>query len=57
MRKLVKEFIHGPGVYCESSALRDVFEHHSFRFSEPMIFGLGSGPGFVHWKSKKQKSV
>ncbi len=49
----VKGFIHRPGVHCDSSALRDVFECHGFRFSEAMIFGLGSGLGFIYWKSKQ----
>jgi len=46
-------FIHRTGVHCESSALRDIFEFFCFKFSEPMIFGLGSGLGFVYWHSKQ----
>ena len=53
MRKMVKGFVHRQGVHCDSSALRDIFEHHGFKFSEPMIFGLGSGLGFVYWKSRQ----
>jgi len=53
MKKLVEGFVHRPGVHCESSASRDVFEHHGFRFSEEMIFGLGSGLGFVYWKGRR----
>ena len=53
MRKMVEGFVHRQGVHCDSSALRDVFEHQGFKFSEPMIFGLGSGLGFVYWKSKQ----
>lgn len=53
MRKMVEGFVHRPSVHCDSSALRDVFEHHGFRFSEAMIFGLGSGLGFVYWVSKQ----
>jgi len=53
MTKQVKGFIHRVGVHCESSALRDIFEFYGFRFSEPMIFGLGSGLGFVYWHSKQ----
>lgn len=49
----VDGFIHEPGVHCESSALRDIFEFHGFKFSEPMIFGLGSGLGFIYWQSKQ----
>jgi len=40
-------------VHCESSALRDIFEFYGFKFSEPMIFGLGNGLGFVYWRSKQ----
>jgi hypothetical protein len=40
-------------MHCESSALRDIFEFYGFKFSEPMIFGLGSGLGFVYWHSKQ----
>lgn len=53
MRKMIKGFVHRQGVHCDSSALRDIFEYHGFKFSEPMIFGLGSGLGFVYWKSKQ----
>lgn len=49
----IEGFIHKPGVHCDSTALRDVFEYHGFRFSEAMIFGLGSGLGFIYWKSKR----
>lgn len=53
MRKIVRGFIHRPGVHCDSSAIRDVFEYHGFNFSEPMIFGLGSGLGFIYWESRQ----
>jgi len=55
--KQVVRFIHRAGVHCESSALRDIFEFYGFRFSEPMIFGLGSGLGFVYWHSKRGDMV
>jgi len=51
--KLVDNFVHRPGVHCESSALRDIFEFYGFKFSEPMIFGLGCGLGFVYWRSRQ----
>ena len=53
MRKLVENFVHRPGVHCESSALRDIFEFYGFTFSESMIFGLGSGLGFIYWYGKQ----
>lgn len=46
-------FINRPGVHCGSSALRNVFEFHGHRFTEDMIFGLGSGLGFVYWSMKR----
>jgi len=57
MNHKVEGFIHRPGVHCESSALRDIFEFYGFKFSEPMIFGLGSGLGFVYWHSKRGDKV
>jgi len=53
LNKQVEGFIHRAGVHCESSALRDIFEFYGFKFSEPMIFGLGSGLSFVYWRSKQ----
>ena len=53
LNKQVAGFVHRVGVHCESSALRDVFEFYGFKFSEPMIFGLGSGLSFVYWHSKQ----
>jgi len=53
MRKMVKGFVHRPGVHCGSSSLRDVFEFHGHKFSEDMVFGLNCGLGFVYWSMKK----
>jgi len=53
MRKLVENFVHRPGIHCESSALRDIFEFYGFTFSESKIFGLGSGLGFIYWYGKQ----
>lgn len=51
--KIIEDFKHYPGVHCESTALRDVFAYHDIKLSEPMVFGLGEGLGFVYWKSKQ----
>jgi len=53
LSKIVKGFVHRVGVHCESSALRDIFEFFGFKFSEPMVFGLGSGLSFIYWHSKQ----
>lgn len=52
MRKIVDGFVHRVGAHCESTALRDVFEHFGFHFSEEMLFGLDGTFGFVYWKRK-----
>lgn len=52
MRKMVKGFVHKPGVHCGSTSLRDVFEFHGHKFSEEMVFGLNCGLGFVYWPMK-----
>lgn len=53
MKKLVEGFAHRPGVHCDSTALRDIFEYYGFKFTEPMVFGLGSGLGFIYWTMKR----
>jgi len=50
--KFVDGFVHRVGAHCESTALRDVFEHFGFHFSEEMLFGLDGTFGFVYWKRK-----
>jgi len=52
MKKIVESFVHRPGVHCESSAIRDVFEYHGLRLSEEMVFGLDCTFGFIYWKQK-----
>jgi len=53
MSGVVDGFVHRPGVHCDSTSLRDIFEFHNYILSEPMIFGLGSGLGFLYWKDKR----
>jgi len=53
MKKFIENFEHYLGVHCESTALSDVFAYHGVKLSEPMIFGLGEGLGFVYWKYKQ----
>lgn len=52
MKKFVDNFVHRPGVHCESSALRDILDFNGFPFSESMIFGLGGGLGFIYWRGE-----
>jgi len=38
-----------PGRHCETSALGVLLCHQGIILSEPMLFGLGEGLGFVYW--------
>lgn len=50
---MLKNFLHFPGVNCESTAIKDLLAFNGLHLSEPMIFGLGSGLGFFYWDMKK----
>ncbi|MHA2297297.1 MAG: BtrH N-terminal domain-containing protein [Candidatus Hodarchaeales archaeon] len=47
---LIPNFIHRIGVHCTSSAIRNVFEFHSVKMSEALLFGLGSGMSLSYLK-------
>ncbi|WP_381794985.1 BtrH N-terminal domain-containing protein [Streptomyces niveus] len=38
--------------HCETTALGLLLRHEGIDFSEPMLFGLGSGLSFIYWDSK-----
>ncbi|MFF2185676.1 BtrH N-terminal domain-containing protein [Streptomyces sp. NPDC058155] len=38
--------------HCETTALGVLLRHEGIDFSEPMLFGLGSGLSFIYWDSK-----
>ncbi|MCW6004020.1 BtrH N-terminal domain-containing protein [Micromonospora sp. CPCC 205371] len=40
------------GVHCETTALGALLRHEGLDLSEPMLFGLGEGLGFVYWDAK-----
>jgi hypothetical protein len=40
------------GVHCETTATGVLLNHIGVHLSEPMLFGLGSGLGFVYWDTK-----
>jgi len=41
------------GQHCETTALGNLLQHAGLTFSEPMLFGLGQGLGFIYWDMKK----
>jgi hypothetical protein len=38
--------------HCISGSLRHIYEFHGYTISEDLLFGLGSGLGFVYWHMK-----
>ncbi|MER6496337.1 BtrH N-terminal domain-containing protein [Streptomyces griseorubiginosus] len=42
-----------PMQHCETTALGVLLRHQGIDLSEPMLFGLGRGLGFVYWDSKR----
>ncbi|MFI1992093.1 BtrH N-terminal domain-containing protein [Actinoplanes sp. NPDC020271] len=40
------------GRHCETTALGALLAHAGLELSEPMLFGLGEGLGFVYWDAK-----
>jgi len=45
----IKPFI---GQHCETTATGTLLQHIGIELSEPMLFGLGEGLGFIFWKMK-----
>jgi hypothetical protein len=43
---VIKNFTHKPGVHCESSTMRDMFEYYGFPMTEARAFGLDGTMGF-----------
>lgn len=40
------------GQHCETTALGVLLRHEGIDLSEPMLFGLGEGLGFVYWDAR-----
>ena len=40
------------GQHCETTATGSLLKHAGLDLSEPMLFGLGQGLGFVYWDTK-----
>ncbi|HWP91590.1 MAG TPA: BtrH N-terminal domain-containing protein [Thermodesulfobacteriota bacterium] len=53
MKKIIKNWVHIPGLHCGSVALRDVITYHGYSWSEAMCFGIGGGLGFYYTISEE----
>lgn len=48
----IPDFHPFEGEHCESVAMGNLLKHQGLDLSEPMLFGIGSGLGFIYWKMK-----
>jgi len=44
----VDDYKHAVASHCESGSVRNLLAHGGLQVSEPMIFGIGSGPAFYY---------
>lgn len=49
---MVKNFIPFDGQHCETTATGTLLRQLNIELSEPMLFGLGEGLGFIFWNMK-----
>lgn len=52
MNKMIESFTPYQGEHCETTTLGNLLQFEGVRLSEPMLFGLGQGLGFIYWDSK-----
>ena len=46
---LVNDFVPFKGQHCETTATGSLLKHVGLELSEPMLFGVGEGLGFIYW--------
>jgi hypothetical protein len=49
---IIEDFKHFKGQHCETTATGSLLNQIGIEFSEPMLFGLGEGLGFIFWNMK-----
>lgn len=49
---MIKEFQPFIGQHCETTATGCLIKHMGLDLSEPMLFGIGQGLGFIYWDMK-----
>ncbi|CAH1054108.1 BtrH N-terminal domain-containing protein [Paenibacillus pseudetheri] len=53
MAKIIEGFHPYQGEHCETTAMGNLLQFAGVHLSEPLLFGLGQGLGFIYWDSKK----
>ena len=49
---IIQDFYPFEGQHCETTATGSLLQHLGIKLSEPMLFGLGEGLGFIYWNMK-----
>jgi len=49
---IIPNFQAFEGEHCETVAIGNLLKHQGLELSEPMLFGIGAGLGFIYWKMK-----
>jgi hypothetical protein len=52
MPVIIENFTAFQGEHCETTAMGNLLRHNGIHLSEPMLFGIGQGLGFIYWDSK-----
>jgi hypothetical protein len=52
MTNIIKDFKPFIGQHCETTATGSLLKNIGIELSEPMLFGLGEGLGFIFWNMK-----
>ena len=53
---IIANFSPFSGQHCETTATGNLLQHLGVTLSEPMLFGLGEGLGFVYWKQRSMEA-
>lgn len=49
---IIQDFEHFDGQHCETTATGTLLKQIGINLSEPMLFGLGEGLGYIYWTMK-----
>jgi hypothetical protein len=49
---IIDNFVPFAGEHCETTAFGNLLAHAGIRLSEPLLFGIGEGLGFIYWDMK-----
>ncbi|WP_033344999.1 BtrH N-terminal domain-containing protein [Catenuloplanes japonicus] len=52
---IVENVSFAGGLHCETTTLGALLRHAGVELSEPMMFGLGEGLGFIYWDAKNME--